>query len=391
MNRIFDKLLVAFILCTGAVFSVVGMPLDRLKTAGATEFEIGMAMAVSPGIPQSPVPEARLSPQLSSPNLKLFWQQLNIPNPPPGRIFSSLTLDSTTKRALLFGGFNSDAGDLYDLWSTDGYEWIQLTSAINPIGRTGASMAYDEARQETILSGGIHGYEYFGNTWRYIYAYDWSQQFPQVSPPPRAYACMAYDAARDETLLFGGINQTNWDYPPLNDTWTWDGTNWQQQFPSTLPDQRLDANMVYDRARQNIVLFGGAAGGSLLNDTWIWDGTTWIEQHPVHNPPGRADFGMAYDEGREQVILFGGQVLYGIYSDTWAWDGGDWTQLQTFGKPPVELSYGAQLVYLPDLQATALIGDFRQKLCNAECTFPEETQVWVLVDRYLTYLPVISR
>jgi hypothetical protein len=117
-----------------------------------------------------------------------------------------------------------------------------------------------------------------------------------------------------------------------------------------------------------------------------------MEQHPLHSPTGRADFGMAYDDERGQVILFGGYAIGGISTDTWGWDGQDWTQLPTFLEPPVEIAYRAQLVYLPDLQTTVLIGDFRQKICSGvDCTFSEETQVWALVDRYLSYWPMISK
>ena len=129
------------------------------------------------------------------------------------------------------------------------------------------------------------------------------------------------------------------------------------------------------------------------DDTWLWDGTSWTEMHPLHRPAGRADFGMAFDESRQQVILFGGQsYAYIDTTETWAWDGQDWIQLQAFQSPPKDLAYGAQLVYVPDLQAVMLYNAFRQKSIIAdENIFAELSSVWFLNYRYLIYLPIIDK
>jgi len=81
---------------------------------------------------------------------------------------------------------------------------------------------------------------------------------------------VAYDVGRNLTILFGGQADTGGKYwEALNETWAWDGANWQQQFPPTLPPARWGANMAYDHARKSIVLFGGAAGGGFREDTWL--------------------------------------------------------------------------------------------------------------------------
>src|SRR5207244_2155101 len=60
----------------------------------------------------------------------------------------------------------------------------------------------------------------------------------------------------------------------FNDTWVWDGTTWIQKFPATSPSPRVHAGMAYDKARQQVVLFGGANNPItlVLGDTWVWDG-----------------------------------------------------------------------------------------------------------------------
>jgi hypothetical protein len=254
-------------------------------------------------------------------------------------------------------------------------------------------MAYDEARQTTVLFGGINSATLLGDTWLFD-GVDWIQQYPLISPTPRADAGMAYDADRNTLILFGGQADMGGDFwEPLNEMWVWDGMNWMQQFPATLPPARWGANIVYDRARKSIVLFGGASGGGFWEDTWIWNGASWIEQHPSHHPVGRANFGMAYDESRQRVILFGGQTYAGADpTETWAWDGQDWMQLPIRQTPPRELAYGAQLVYLPVLQTTMLYNTFREKIVvpDESFTFAEHSEVWALTYLNLIYLPIVN-
>ena len=46
---------------------------------------------------------------------------------------------------------------------------------------------------------------------------------------------MAYDSAHGQVVLFGGQDA---NLNALNDTWVWDGTNWTQKFPQTIPPAR---------------------------------------------------------------------------------------------------------------------------------------------------------
>jgi hypothetical protein len=270
---------------------------------------------------------------------------------------------------------------------------MQFQTPHMPESRSDASMAYDEVHQVAILFGGIGDGELLGDTWLFN-GVDWIKRKPVASPTPRTGASMAYDAERSVNILFGGLAGTGGKFDEaLNEMWFWDGVTWQQQFPATLPPTRWGANMVYDRARKSIILFGGSSGGGFLEDTWIWDGDSWVEQHPLHHPAGRANFGMAYDEGRQQVVLFGGQTYLDVDpTETWTWDGQDWIQLLTHQAPPKELAYGAQLVYLPDLQSVILYSALRQKMIVSDKNLPDmdRSEVWILTYQNMIYLPLIS-
>ena len=89
---------------------------------------------------------------------------------------------------------------------------------------------------------------------------------------------MVYDALQGEVVLFGGVF-----FPTTyNDTWTWDGSNWQQESPPASPPARAYLAMAYDEVRGNAVIFGGNNIPTFLNDTW--DGTTWAQRFPATSP-----------------------------------------------------------------------------------------------------------
>jgi len=139
---------------------------------------------------------------------------------------------------------------------------------------------------------------------------------------------MAYDSATGQIVLFGGVAADN---DVLDDTWTYDGSTWTQQFPVTSPSARFAASMAYDAATGQVVLSGGSddfpnpnggGSGGTLGDTWTYDGSTWTEQAPA---PPTLGASMAYDAMTSQVILFD--------SGTWAYDGSTWTQQPSEGGP----------------------------------------------------------
>ena len=125
---------------------------------------------------------------------------------------------------------------------------------------------------------------------------------------------MTYDNATGTVLLFGGFNGAASLY---NDTWTWDGTTWIQQFPASVPAARQQGMVAYDAILGSVVLFGGSNGpGGEFSDTWAWNGTNWVELHPATAPAGRWVAGMAYDPPDRSLMLFAGFGTDTL-DDTW--------------------------------------------------------------------------
>lgn len=169
----------------------------------------------------------------------------------------------------------------------------------------------------------------------------WTQQFPSTIPPIREQHAMAYDVARGQTVLFGGVGGTFSSPILLTDTWVWNGSNWQQQFPATTPPATLTGAarhaMAYDVARQQVVLFLGIScpsSASVQDRTWVWDGTNWAPKSVIGGPAARYGSAMAYDEAHQQAVLFGGFGCSGWLGDTWVWDGTSWTQKTPLASPP---------------------------------------------------------
>ncbi len=71
-----------------------------------------------------------------------------------------------------------------------------------------------------------------------------------------------------QLLLFGGTSGM-----ALGDTWTWDGRNWTQRFPSSSPGPRYAAAASYSPGDRELVLFGGYGGisGTRLGNSWVWN------------------------------------------------------------------------------------------------------------------------
>ena len=234
--------------------------------------------------------------------------------------------------------------------------WIPLSPTTSPSARSGSAMAFDPAINKMVLFGGAAticrvfggdldlrrfrvdaavsraepahrgstprwrmtrrsarscssaGHNFQADTWTYD-GTTWTKQSPTTSPPPLAAASMTFDPRTNTLVLFGGVGG-GVVHP---DTWTYNGITWAKQSPATSPPARSDAAMAYDAADGNIVLFAGANGDDETcqteqsDDTWTYDGTNWTQQSPKTSPPpGRSGARMADDSATGQLVLFGG-------------------------------------------------------------------------------------
>lgn len=193
----------------------------------------------------------------------------------------------------------------------------------------------------------------------------WMQIHPEHTPGLRASSAVAYDPVRERVVLFGGLSE--WignTFYHERDTWEWDGNDWIEMKPKTLPPARAGHMMAYDEKRGVVVMFGGEekTGNYMLADTWTWDGKDWTLMTPTGYPAARRGGQMFYDPETEKVILSGGhyyaaEKVFTYVNDIWAWDGKNWEYVTTLEDNLITTT--PNVVYDP-IQKRATLFDYRQ-------------------------------
>ena len=272
----------------------------------------------------------------AEPPSNLTWQEVQLP---PGRSNTVTSFDDATRSLVVYGG-TSSSSDLGDTWLWDERGWSEAFSPSTPGHLYDAGAVYDAVRRNVILFGGRSLTSLGDNrTWAWN-GQTWQQLAPAHAPSARLNPQMAFDAASQSVVLFGGC--CNDRGSELTDTWTWTGSDWLQQHPTTSPTNvvQLATAMAYDAATRTVVLYATTYGGE--SQTWTWDGRNWTQQFPPTSPPVRQWTAMAYDDANGTVVLFGGDCgpIYNPCNDTWTWNGTTWTK-QTPDHSPPNLEFSA--------------------------------------------------
>lgn len=154
-----------------------------------------------------------------------------------------------------------------------------------------------------------------------------------TGPFERFHHGFVYDSTRSRVVLYGGVRYLqNGSLSVLGDQWAWDGSAWNQVTPSHTPGPRYRSLIAYDRARDRIVLHGGAYGtlsGDYNYETWEFDGNDWSLMTGISPPTVALDTSMVYDTTRKMSVTCFGYPNWS--SLTWGWDGQSWQQLGTIG------------------------------------------------------------
>jgi len=289
------------------------------------------------------------------------WVPLHPEHTPGRRANSAVAYDPVRQKVVLFGGISDwlGSGFLYekDTWEWDGNDWIEMKPKTIPPARIGHMMTYDEKHGVVVMFGGQDksGSYMLADTWVWD-GKDWMQMSPDNYPSGRRGGQLFYDHQLGKVILSGGHYYASPDkiITPLNDTWEWDGKNWQY-VTSTLESLIItNPNVAYDPLRERTILFnynqvmtwadgqwnemdvstktptrygtwlaaslesgemllfGGVENSVQLNDTWIWNGDIWKELHPDLSPSPRDAHVMFYDPTRHSFILYGGVNPYAL-------------------------------------------------------------------------------
>jgi len=268
---------------------------------------------------------------------KPVWQPIETLETPPARTEASLAYDSERSVAVLFGGTSSwtQAGgwnSINDTWEWDGSKWAEMNPQHRPSPRYGAVMTFDEKRSVTVLFGGMGPSTtgqivFYDDTWEWD-GQDWQEVFPAERPPTRQDASMFFDPIRGTTVVYGGyyLDLTTQTNVFLDDAWEWDGTMWGQLGFNELR-RNSSSPVVFDPLRQLPLLMD-------VEGLWAWQDDRWIPLSFSVSPPGRWNGQLVFNPGRQQIVLFGGYKDKDVFDDTWVNNEQQWEQLITKIKPP---------------------------------------------------------
>jgi hypothetical protein len=259
----------------------------------------------------------------------LKWTQvdLNDVEGPPARAGFGMTYDAARGVSILFGGYEFQGQPVLDPWEWDGKTWNEIPSEANLPARFMTGFVYDSARSVSIALGGCTAFEEDGNPCASVAGDVWSWDgrtfgllnLDGIEPGvPGGYPGVVFDTSRYVDVFFDQQMTTTTE---LNSVYELSGDAWSPVNPDSLkPNPRLNAAMVFDSAASQTVLFGGDFSDGTVNqsDTWTWNGTSWNNVTPGSgpNPSARRNHSMAFDPDRGVTVLFGGYTNT-VVGDTW--------------------------------------------------------------------------
>jgi hypothetical protein len=195
------------------------------------------------------------------------------PAAPAARVHPVTAWDPGTGRMLLLGGITAEDTFLTDAWAWDGTAWAEVPNAWPPGRVAPIRMAHDPATDRLVIvavdldgpnDDGLYPSRLLDRT--DAGAWEPLADGPVFSPIQPMVATREGLLLVDGGALQGGAV-----------TWAWDGSAWAR-VASGGPSPRNGQALVYDAARDRVVLFGGSHGGRTLDDLWEWDGSTWVER-----------------------------------------------------------------------------------------------------------------
>lgn len=277
------------------------------------------------------------------------WTALKPSNAPQGRQFHSVSYDPIGDRMLAFGG--SSGTILSDTWALPlaaPTAWVPLSGT----RRKGHSALYDSARGRMVVFGGENATT-LNDVWDLSLGNvsTWSRLAPNGTPPtPRTLQGAIYEPTRDRIIIFGGR-----DSAPLNDAWELSFSGelaWLPLAPvGAPPTPREDVAAAYDEQRSRLMVFGGADLGGVYNEVWALSlsGTpTWTRLTPAGTAPSaRGGAHMIYDHARDRLVVYGGfDHLFLPIGDVYALTLSGtptWTKLIPTGTAPAPRFAGAAI------------------------------------------------
>lgn len=172
-------------------------------------------------------------------------------------------------------------------------------------------------------------------------------------PGARAGHGMVFDSARDRLVVVGGELVDG----EIFGAWEYDGRHWLHPLATDPRLERSAFGFAYHTANGSALLFGGkSAAGMPQSDTLLYEDNTWVLVESESRPAPRYDHAMAYDHARQRVVLFGGDTYTNHQNDTWEFDGENWINVTPPDSPPPRCRHS--MAYDPVRGRVVLFGGY---------------------------------
>ena len=227
-------------------------------------------------------------------------------------------------------------------WEWDGDRWLPRPTATVPTTSPNFDLTYDAGNRRMVLVTPND------ETWAFD-GVDWQLLGPAW--PGTAQPRLAYDSARNVVVGYDNGLFVEWT-----------GNGWVQpggQSPISLGGLPVyGSGMAFHPASARIVLYGGRNFVQTDSRTFLWDGQTRTEATPSLVPPGRFGHRLVTDPVTGRVVLLGGSTYSGPgQSDVYEWDGSNWQSAPAMNAQRIEHAaapHGSELLVYGGISAFTL-------------------------------------
>jgi hypothetical protein len=182
--------------------------------------------------------------------------------PSPALVAPVGAFDIATSEFVVFG-YPAD-GSPPQTWAWNGGHWSQLQPPTSPIARSHSSLSYDYSSRKLLLYGGFNdGIGVLNDTWMWDGA-TWTKANPSASPPPQS----------GSVLCSGPVVVLVRPATSAADTWTWRGTDWSDIQTLHSPPSRGDSACAFT-GTETRVFSGFVQGSATTADEWSFRDLDW--------------------------------------------------------------------------------------------------------------------